>query len=111
VRNVLSHLRIFPDQPKQKDTQEDRLILRIPGQPGFVFATTEGVFEPYHRLGMNVREGEKAGRIHNLAHPWREPEILHYAIDGMVYGQRQPGRVVTGSCCVALATAFEGDLG
>nr|WP_306269399.1 hypothetical protein [Pararhizobium sp. IMCC3301] len=53
---------------------------------------------------------EKSVRIDDLAHPWREPEILHYAIDGMVYGRRQPGRVVPGNCCVVLATDYDGDL-
>jgi len=33
-----------------------------------------------------------------------------YAINGMAYGQRQPGRVVTSDYCAVLAEAFEGDL-
>tara|TARA_R110000868_G_scaffold26691_16_gene102563 strand:+ start:2642 stop:2956 length:315 start_codon:yes stop_codon:yes gene_type:complete len=49
---------------------------------------------------------EKSGRIHDLAHRWRAPELLRYAIDGMVYGLRQPGRVVTGNCCAVLADSI-----
>lgn len=90
VHNVLSHLGILPPQPKRQTKKEPGPILRIPGQPGYVFASTDGVFEPFHALGTNVREGQKAGRIHNLAQPWREPEVLHYGIDGVVYSLRQP---------------------
>lgn len=55
-----------------------------------------------------VRAGEEAGRIHNLGDPGRIPEVLRYAADGIVYGRRQPGRVVAGNCCVTVAAPYEG---
>lgn len=110
VRNVLAHLGILPAPTEAAAPAEDKPILRIPGPPGYVFATADGVFEGYHELGTWVRAGDEAGRIHRLADPGRAPEILHYAIDGMVYGRRQPGRVVPGNCCVVLATPYAGDL-
>ncbi len=110
VNNVLAHLEILPLQPNSTEPVKPKPILRIPGTSGYVFASTEGIFEPFHALGAHVRTGEKAGRIHNLAHPSREPVVLHYATDGMVYGRRQPGRVDTGNCCVVLAAPLEGEL-
>lgn len=110
VRNVLGHLGILPPAGKPAATQA-RNLLRIPGRDGFVLATMNGVFEPFQALGAQVHEGEAAGRIHNLGDPAREPETLYYAADGIVYGRRQPGRVVTGNCCVTVAGKYDGKLG
>jgi predicted deacylase len=110
VRNVLGHLGILAPTGKPKEAKA-RSLLRIPGRDGFVLATMNGVFEPFHALGSEVTAGEAAGRIHNLGDPAREPETLYYAADGMVYGRRQPGRVVTGNCCVTVAGKYEGELG
>lgn len=110
VRNVLSHLGILAPAPGSERRHADQPILRIPGPPGYVFATTEGVFEGEHRLGTMVQAGQVAGRIHNLREPWRAPEVLRYEADGMVYGRRQPGRVTPGNCCVVVAARYEGEL-
>ncbi len=110
VRNVLGHLGILAPAGKPAGTKA-RTLLRIPGRDGFVLATMNGVFEPFHALGAEVHEGEAAGRIHNLGDPARPPETLHYAADGIVYGRRQPGRVVTGNCCVTVAGRYDGELG
>jgi N-alpha-acetyl-L-2,4-diaminobutyrate deacetylase len=109
VRNVLSHFGVLPPAGKVPEARAEN-ILRIPGHDGYVFATSDGVFEPFHALGTSVRAGEAAGRIHNLGDPRREPETLLYAADGIVYGRRQPGRVVVGNCCVTVAARYEGDL-
>ena len=85
-------------------------ILRIPGHDGYVLATADGVFEPFHALGATVHAGEDAGRIHNLGDPGRTPETVRYLADGIVYGRRQPGRVVVGNCCVTVAARYEGEL-
>jgi N-alpha-acetyl-L-2,4-diaminobutyrate deacetylase len=109
VRNVLAHFGVLPPAGQKPGARREN-ILRIPGHDGYVLATSDGVFEPLHRLGAAVRAGEAAGRIHNLGDPGRTPETLFYAADGIVYGQRQPGRVVAGNCCVTVAARYEGDL-
>lgn len=109
VRNVLSHLGVLPPNGQAPAARPEQ-ILRIPGPDGYVFASASGVFEPQHALGTKVRAGEVAGRVHNLGDPGRAPEILHYAADGIVYGRRQPGRVVPGNCCVTVAAPYEGEL-
>ncbi|MBI4924225.1 MAG: succinylglutamate desuccinylase/aspartoacylase family protein [Devosia nanyangense] len=109
VRNVLAHFGVLEsDTPSPLARPE--AILRIPGHDGYVLATTDGVFEPFHALGTTVKAGQDAGRIHNLADPAREPEVVRYAADGIVYGRRQPGRVVMGNCCVTVAAPYYGEL-
>lgn len=112
VRNVLAHLEILPPGPDAETARPrgDRTILRIPGPSGYVFAESDGVFEPFHELGTRVAAGAEAGRVHNLADPSHPPQVLHYAADGVVFGRRHPGRVVSGSCCVVVAAPYEGDL-
>ena len=109
VRNVLSHLGVLPPAGVPPSAKPDA-ILRIPGHDGYVLATTDGVFEPFHPLGTKVTAGQPAGRIHNLGDPSRAPETLHYAANGIVYGRRQPGRVVVGNCCVTVAAPYNGDI-
>lgn len=108
VRNVLAHFGVLPPHDARPLPGPEG-ILRIPGRDGYVLASCDGVFEPFHPLGAKVRAGEEAGRIHNLADPARVPEVLRYAADGIVYGRRQPGRVVAGNCCVTVAAPYEGD--
>jgi N-alpha-acetyl-L-2,4-diaminobutyrate deacetylase len=109
VRNVLGHLGMLPAQSAKPPARPSG-ILRIPGEVGFVFASCDGVFEPFHPLGTSVHGGKEAGRIHNLGDPSRSPETLIYGSDGIVYGLRQPGRVVAGNCCVTVAARYEGNL-
>ncbi|MBL8582773.1 MAG: succinylglutamate desuccinylase/aspartoacylase family protein [Rhizobiaceae bacterium] len=109
VRNLLAHWGVLAPTSGPITARAEN-ILRIPGHDGYVLAATDGVFEPFHALGSEVRAGQPAGRIHNLADPRREPETLHYAADGIVYGRRQPGRVVVGNCCVAVAARYDGPL-
>lgn len=110
VRNVLAHAGVLPSADFSPVRPSPDQILGIPGQEGFVFASCDGVFEAFHPLGTKVRAGQEAGRIHHLSHPTRAPEILHYAADGIVYGHRQPGRVVTGNCCAVVASRYGGSL-
>lgn len=109
VRNVLTHFGVL-DAATTSPPARPEAILRIPGHDGYVLATSAGVFEPAHALGAQVVAGEIAGRIHNLIDPSRPPEVVRYGASGIVYGQRQPGRVVVGNCCVTVASPYEGDI-
>ncbi|MGH9174700.1 MAG: succinylglutamate desuccinylase/aspartoacylase family protein, partial [Vicinamibacterales bacterium] len=109
VRNVLAHLGILP--PVRREEEKRRRVLAIPGASGYVFAGSDGVFESFHPLGTEVRAGEEAGRVHHLTDPSSPPEPLTFAADGILYGRRQPGRVVPGNCCLVVAAEYRGDLG
>lgn len=109
VRNVLAHFGLTePVAPALR--REERTLLEIPGEKGYVFATGDGVFEPFHPNGTSVSAGQGAGRIHFLDDPMRPPQDLFYGQDGIVYGRRQPGRVSRGNCCLVVAAPFRGEL-
>jgi predicted deacylase len=102
VRNVLAHLGVLPATAAEPGSGDGRLH-ELPGSRAYVFATVDGIFEPFHELGRAVRTGEPAGRIHCTWDPVRAPETLTYAADGILYGRRQPGRVKPGNCCLVVA--------
>jgi predicted deacylase len=108
VRNVLGHLGVLPGgTPKRNNPAK---LLELPGSRAFVFATADGVFEPFHAHGREVRAGEPAGRIHCTWNPARAPETVSYQADGILFGLRQPGRVRPGNCCAVVAAPYQGDL-
>ena len=108
VRNVLVYLGAL-DARHASPRREEGELLELPGAAAYVLATTDGVFEPFHENGREVRAGEPAGRIHIPWDPAREPETLHYAADGLLYGRRQPGAVRPGNCCLIVASRYEGE--
>lgn len=106
VRNVLAHLGVLPPGFATPVETPSRLYELTPR--AHVIADDDGVFEPLHRLGTEVRAGEPAGRIHFITQPARAPVELHYRADGILYGRRQPGRVRPGNCCLVVATPYQG---
>ena len=110
VRNVLVHLGVLPADTSTTAAREDAALFELPGARAFVYATADGIFEPYHPNGQQVHAGEAAGRIHCTWEPARQPEILYYQADGILYGRRQPGRVRPGNCCLVVAAPYSGSL-
>ena len=109
VRNVLAHLGILPGH-KAMPRRSDGQLLELPGTAAYVFATADGIFEPFHANGRTVSAGEAAGRIYFPWEPTRPPEILHYQADGILYGRRQSARVRPGNCCLVVAAPYRGTL-
>ena len=109
VANVLDHVGIVArDKPEPR--RGDGQVLELPGTAAYVYATADGIFEPFHANGEKVSAGQPAGKIHCTWDPTRPPETLHYAADGILYGRRQPGRVRPGNCCLIVAAPYRGVL-
>ncbi len=111
IRRVLRHLGLLADDdglPPPPEPGSAASLLEIPGPRAFVYATTDGVFEPYHPNGETVHAGEAAGQIHRIWEPAQQPVTLHYQSDGILYGRRHPGRVRPGNCCLVVASAYTG---
>ncbi len=108
VDNLLAHFGVLP--PAKPAPAGHTQLMQIPGSKGYVFATTDGVFEPFHEHGAQVHEGEPAGQVHHLTDPGRAPQVLRYPTDGVVYGKRQPGLVKPGNCCLVVVTPYTGQL-
>ena len=102
VRNVLVHLGALPPEfACASENQPENFVLATGAH---ILAHEDGIFEPIHLLGTNVRAGELAGRIHFLSDPARKPVELRYSADGLLYSIRQPGKVRPGNCCLVVAT-------
>ncbi len=108
VFNVLKHLSVLEGELERPD--EEPKLLELPGEKAYVFASTDGVYEPFHRHGEEVRAGQAAGRIHVPWNPEHEPETLNYNADGILYARRQPCRVKPGNCCAVVAAPYSGSL-
>jgi hypothetical protein len=102
IRNVLAHLGVI-DAKHQTVENLDNPTFELKGTSAYVYATIEGIFEPFHVLGTRVSAGQPAGQIHTVWEPSREAQIVHYACDGIVFARRQPGRVAPGNCCMVVA--------
>jgi hypothetical protein len=109
VRNVLVHLGVMEGEAPNPRKNGGKL-LELPGSNAFVYATMDGIFEPFHTHGREVRAGEPAGRIHATWDPARPPELISYQADGILFGLRQPGRVRPGNCCAVVAAPYQGEL-
>lgn len=103
VRNLLHHFGVMENENHQPSSAASRSLYEL-GAKAHVLATEDGVFEPCHKLGTEVRAGDGAGRIHFLGDPGRPPVELRYEADGIVYGLRHPGKVRPGNCCAVAAT-------
>lgn len=106
VRNVLAHLGLIEAAPPTS-SESTRLLLELRGTAAYVYAPCEGVLETFHPLGVRVRAGEPAGRIHRVWDPARPPEPIAYNCDGILYARRQPGRVNPGNCCLVVASPLD----
>lgn len=104
VRNVLSHVGVLKTSTSTAKAAPKLYELT---STAHVISEDDGVFEPIHKLGTEVKAGQLAGRVHFLSHPGRQPVEMHYRADGIVYGKRQPGRVRPGNCCLVVATLYE----
>jgi predicted deacylase len=109
VRNVLAHLGVIEQKPAAAVEPKGE-ILELRGAAAYVYATSEGVFEPFHANGERVSAGQPAGRIHRTWDLSFEPETLAYSMDGIVYGRRHPGHVRPGNCCLVVASPYEGSI-
>jgi len=102
VRNVLRHLGVL-DEPAPHPRPMPA-FLELAGPGAYVYASCEGVFEPFHLNGTRVSAGQPAGCIHTVWDMTRPPVTLHYEADGVVFARRHPGLVKPGNCCLVVAS-------
>ncbi|MCY4541055.1 MAG: succinylglutamate desuccinylase/aspartoacylase family protein [Rhodobacteraceae bacterium] len=65
-------------------------LMAMQTDENYVFAPTDGVFEPEVELGSEVRDGQHAGRVRSLKEPWKEPEDISFNRGGVVFCKRNP---------------------
>lgn len=79
----------------------------VRGQPHYVFAPEDGIFEPAFQLGDWVAEGQPAGWIHHVASPQRPATAVFFAGEGMAICIRALAQCQAGDCLGHLASPLE----
>lgn len=89
VANVLDHLGVVVRE-KPEPRRGDGQILELPGISAYVYATADGIFEPFHANGSKVSAGEPTGgSTAPGTRRVRRDAALHHGRH--LYGRRQPG--------------------
>jgi len=70
--------------------------MEVRDQTAYVFAPSDGLFEPLHLAGDQVRSGELAGYLHFIEEWARPPLPIEYRSDGTIWMAPGSGRVRKG---------------
>ena len=99
VAGVLAHAGIMSGEA----TPYAGPLWRIAAADGFVYAPSDGVFEPFHELGAEVAAGQGARRVHTLDRPAAPPTTVCFRAGGLMFARRAPGIVRHGNCVAVVA--------
>lgn len=69
----------------------------------FVYAETDGIFEPSAKLGDTVKKGDLAGLTYFPQCPMQAPEPVYFGTSGIVVCERSDAMCETGDCLFHLA--------
>ncbi len=100
VHRLLDHLGVVEMEDKWRNPVDTRHVFNR--QDHFIYAPTDGVFEPLVGLGTEVEPGQLAGYLHRPEFPLPPPEPLHFKIGGLVAAIRAPARSRAGDCLFQL---------
>lgn len=103
INNMMVHLGILPEEDRVPAPRPTR-FLEVDGPDYYVHAPENGLFEPLVELGVMVRAGQPAARMHFPETPWAEPATVCFRRDGFVLCKRVPGRSMRGDCLFQLGT-------
>ena len=65
-------------------------LMAMQQEENYVFARSDGMFEPRVNLGDEVEDRQFAGYVRSVREPWRRPEVLHFRRGGVVFCKRTP---------------------
>lgn len=108
--NVLRHFGMIDGRPDtvQADGSPATKHMEVRDQRGYVFAPSEGLFEPRHLPGAPVSEGELAGYLHFVEEWEREPIPVKFRSDGYVWMAPGQGRVRKGDVVGVVMRPYAG---
>lgn len=94
VRNLLAFLGICegPITPAESPTS----LWMLPDADCYHFAPASGIYRPFHLLNSQVKVGEPAGAIYDIAEPAKPPTIVTFKRSGLLWTTRGQGRIATG---------------
>ena len=96
--NVLKGMSMIDGTPdtSQLDGHPGTRHMEVRDHTGYVFAPSDGLFEPMDLAGAEVRAGQLAGHLHFIEEWAREPMPVEYRSDGLVWMAPGSGRVRKG---------------
>ncbi len=96
--NVLKHFGVVDGKPetKQRDGSAGTRHMMVRDPACYSFVSADGLFEPCHVAGDDVREGETAGWLHFIEDIDRKPIEIRYGKSGVLWMAAGPGRVQRG---------------
>jgi len=109
--NVLKWLGMIEGKPdtSQRDGTPGTRHMQVRDQTSYVFAPTDGLFEPLHLAGAQVRAGELAGYLH-FVEDWSRPPIpIEFRTDGTIWMAPGSGRVRKGDVVGVVMQPFLGN--
>jgi predicted deacylase len=95
--NVLKGLGMIDGKPDTSQPDGGRTRqMQVRDQRSYLFAPTDGLFEPKFLPGQEVRAGAPAGILHFIEEWEREPMSITFPIDGYVWMSPGSGRMRKG---------------
>lgn len=103
ARNVLMHAGILKGVPELGAT----VMLDMPADDCYHFATSEGLFEPVVDLGEAVEKGTLIARVWPADRTGIPPLDYHAQRAGILAARHFPGLIGTGDCLAVIATVMD----
>ena len=106
--NVLKWMNMIDGKPdlSQREGHATR-HMQVRDQKSYLFAPSDGLFEPLYLAGQRVLAGERAGYLHFIEEWAREPLSMEFAIDGYVWMAPGSGRVRKGDVVAVIMQEYE----
>ncbi|WP_321897271.1 succinylglutamate desuccinylase/aspartoacylase family protein [Burkholderia cepacia] len=100
VRRLLNHIGVYRDStlPPPPGTR----MMDVPSRQYYVYAESDGLFEPAVSVGEDVEAGQLAGYLHSIERPTDAPIELSFATKGTVACRRFPTLTRRGDCLYEL---------
>jgi N-alpha-acetyl-L-2,4-diaminobutyrate deacetylase len=108
--NALKWMGIIEGKPdtSQRDGGSGTRHMEVRDQTAYVFAPSDGLFEPLHLAGDQVRAGELAGYLHFIEEWARPPLPIEYRSDGTIWMAPGSGRVRKGDVVNVVMQPYSG---
>ena len=108
--NVLKWLGMIEGKPdtSQRDGSPGTRHMEVRDQKSYVFAPTEGLFEPLHLAGARVQAGELAGYLHFIEEWARPPVPVEFRSAGTIWMAPGSGRVRKGDVVGVVMQPYSG---
>ena len=105
--NVLKWMEMIDGKPDTSQPDGGRTRqMQVRDQRSYLFAPSDGLFEPLYLPGQPVRAGELAGYLHFIEEWDREPMPIEFPIDGYVWMAPGSGRVRKGDVAAVIMQEY-----